>query len=575
MLNEESLDSPACNRLFIAAFIALLVWAIGHILVFQDLWFTDEARVAGIAIQMADRQLYSVPYLGAEPFVEKPPLYFASAAVIFSLFGDRAEPTWTIRLASLMWGLLAALATAALAYTLARQYSGRQHTRRRLLLLSLAAACILFSLPGFVKNTVTIRVDIALVFFYVATLVCACRWVFTERPRWLYFAALLLPFAFLSKGLIGPALVGCSLLALLPEILQQGTRHWRQHAGHYVNATLVFLVPVMIWMLLMYRHGGTGLLSFWLFDNQLGRFSGGGQLGHEASGELFYYLGPLAEYLGPWLLFMLAWLMLWLWCAVRRQAVPGEDRVLLLFFLLPMLLLSAASSKRPVYMIPLLPVCAVALAMFFARPDRARPGGAAIRRWARGIGLSCVVFTLLIATMALLPVPAPDSLTPYLEALGAGMALAILLTGLALGWLIWRLRSAWKMMALGVSYVILLLSYAYFPAINEYHGQHRNLQALLAKLDPELLQQTAGRCQSEALQGYLYSYTRRGFVPLTDPQVAAVLSGEDARYRCVLYSGVPEPGLPPHRVVALMPENAQEDQLALLCRLPLNRRQDQ
>ena len=568
MLTIESPDSSTNNRLFIVAFIALLLWAIGHILSFQDLRFTDEVRVAGIAIQMADRQLYSVPYLGTEPFVEKPPLYFASAAVIFSLFGDSADPTWTIRLASLMWGLLAALATAAMAYTLARQYSGRQHTRRRLLLLSVASACILFSLPGFVKNAVTIRVDIALVFFYVATLVCACRWVFTERPRWLYLAALLLPFAFFSKGLIGPALVGCSLLALLPEILQLGTRHWRQHAWHYVNATLVLLAPILLWLLLMYQHGGSELLSFWWFDNQLGRFYGGGRLGHEASGELFYYLGPLAEYLGPWLLFLLAWLMLWLWRAVRRQAVPGEDRVLLLFLLLPLLLLSAASTKRPVYMIPLLPVCAVALAMFFARPDRVRPGGVAIRRWARGIALACVGFTLLIATMAVLPVLGPEALALYLESLGAGMALAILLTGLALAWLIWRLQSPWKMMVLGVSYVILLLSYTYFPANNEYHGQHRNLQALLVQLDPEQLQQTAGRGQSEALRGYLYAYTRRGFAPLTDPQVAAVLRGEDARYRCVLYSGVPEPDLPPHRLVALMPENTQEDQLALLCRLP-------
>jgi 4-amino-4-deoxy-L-arabinose transferase-like glycosyltransferase len=561
MVTAQSPDSLAFNRLFGASFVVLLLVAIASILDFKDLWFTDEARVAGISIQMSDRQLYSMPYLGTEPFVEKPPLYFVSAALSYSLFGEPAQPAWSLRLASLWWGLLSALACGALVYTLARQYSGRDQSRRRLLLLGLAAGCILFALPGFVKNALTVRVDIALVFFYVATLLCACRWLFSERLVWLYCAALMLSMALLSKGLVGPALVGCSLLALLPEILQRGAQHWRQHGWHYVIAFGLFLMPVGIWLLRMYAHGGTELLSFWLFDNQLSRFSGGGRLGHEEPGQLFYYLGPLAEYLGPWVLFFIAWIVPVLWRALRRQAIPGEDRVLLLFFLLPVLLLSAASTKRPVYLIPLLPLCAAALAFLFARP-----GSASLSRWSRLIGLACVLFVMSLALVALLPVDAPGNLGRYINALGPLASVALLVLGPALAWLIWQLQSGWKIMVLGVCYVMVLLSYGYYPALNQRQGQHDRLQAFLAPVSAAQLQRSAGWRLSEALRGYLYAYTRRGFEPLSGAQVVAVLGGEDERYRCVLYSGELAADLPPHRVVSQMAESIKERRLALLCR---------
>lgn len=235
--------------------------------------------------------------------------------------------------------------------------------------------------------------------------------------------------------------------------------------------------------------------------------------------------------------------------------------MLLLFFLLPVLLLSAATTKRPVYLIPLLPLCAAALTFLFARP-----GSADLSRLSRLIGLACVVFVMVLALVALLPLDAPGNLGRYVDALGPLASVGLLLLGPPLAWLIWHLQSGWKIMVLGVCYVMVLLSYAYFPAINQRQGQHQSLQAFLAQVSAAQLQQSAGWRLSEALRGYLYTYTGRGFEPLGEERVVAVLSGEDQRYRCILYSGELAAGLPPHRLEAQMIENAKERQLSLLCR---------
>ena len=560
MINTDAADSRAVDRLFILVFIVLLGLAIANTVRTQDLWFADEVRVGGIAIQMADRQLYSVPYLGVDPFVEKPPLYFISAALAYRLMGAPDNPAWSLRLASLFWGLLAAAACAGLAATVAQRYGGRATDRQGWWLAGLTAMLILLAIPGFIKNIVTIRVDIALVFFNTASLLCICRWLFYQRLRWLYGGALMLSLAFMSKGIIGPALVFCSALALIPEILQLGTGHWRRHGLHYLIATAVFLLPVCLWLVLMYRHGGSELLSFWFFDNQVNRFAGGSSLGHESPGQFFYYLGPLAEYLALWLPFFLAWVALVFYQAGARRGLAGEDRLLLLMIVLPLVLLSAASTKRSVYLIPLLPLFAVGLARYFSRPVRAMVSLAA--KW---LGLVCVLVTMFVALLSLLPLELASPTGRALDALNTTPALAMLLFGPAMLALLWRLRAGWKALALGTVFVALMLSYSFYPAKNAHKGRHKVLRDFFQQISPAQWDTSAGRNLSEPLRGYIYAHQRRGLEMVDKKRLINILGGRDERYSCVLYADQPEAGLPPYQVLAMVPESVEEPVLALLC----------
>ncbi|HPS94083.1 MAG TPA: glycosyltransferase family 39 protein, partial [Deltaproteobacteria bacterium] len=66
--------------LSLAVLFLFLIPGINH-----GLWRPDEPRVAGTCAEMARTGDYVVPYLNGEPFLEKPPLYYAAAAVAGSL----------------------------------------------------------------------------------------------------------------------------------------------------------------------------------------------------------------------------------------------------------------------------------------------------------------------------------------------------------------------------------------------------------------------------------------------------------------------------------------------------------
>jgi 4-amino-4-deoxy-L-arabinose transferase-like glycosyltransferase len=65
---------PAFTRLASALLALLMALIVAQNIAVQDLWFTDEIRVAGMILQMADSHQYIAPYAGTQPFVEKPPL---------------------------------------------------------------------------------------------------------------------------------------------------------------------------------------------------------------------------------------------------------------------------------------------------------------------------------------------------------------------------------------------------------------------------------------------------------------------------------------------------------------------
>src|ERR1041384_6927991 len=65
----------------LAAWVALGLF--GH-----DPWKPDEAYTFGLVYQMLQNGDWVVPTLAGEPFVEKPPLFFWTAALFARAFGD-------------------------------------------------------------------------------------------------------------------------------------------------------------------------------------------------------------------------------------------------------------------------------------------------------------------------------------------------------------------------------------------------------------------------------------------------------------------------------------------------------
>ncbi|PBQ00453.1 ArnT family glycosyltransferase [Pseudomonas congelans] len=311
---------------------------------------STEPRVAGIAMEMHLSGNWVTPKLNNQPFLEKPPLSVWLDAASIGIFG--ATP-WAVRLASAFAGLFSVL----LLYSMLRRL-GRPAS------VAWVAAFMLATQASFWSNSrqvgedalLALGVSMALLGFFQAS----------ERLRrdgscagfWLLFVSGI-AVSTLSKGVLGLAMPGVVIFAwLVCESVQRRRvviADWLRPAIF----TVVALIPLFVWLYLLYGQGGTQSLKDVLWTNSVGRFSGSfEEAGHYE--PFHYYLTKLPEAFLPWN--VLVYLGLW---HFRKQLLANRY---LLFFSLwlitQFLLLSLASSKRMVYLMSLAPAAAVIAAEY-------------------------------------------------------------------------------------------------------------------------------------------------------------------------------------------------------------------
>jgi 4-amino-4-deoxy-L-arabinose transferase-like glycosyltransferase len=163
--------------------------------------------------------------------------------------------------------------------------------------------------------------------------------------------------AFLSKGLLGPGLLGLIVLALLAFPAWRSVRSW-------LPAAIAFLPWLLLWPWLLYRKS-PDLFHEWLWVQNFGRFSGEVAIGGVE--DHLHYLKAL-----PWFAFP-AWpLAAWaLWRERRALRARADLQLLVTAFVVMFVVLSASSAARQLYALPmLLPLAALAA---WALDDAPRP----------------------------------------------------------------------------------------------------------------------------------------------------------------------------------------------------------
>lgn len=325
----------------------------------HDLWTPDEPREAAIALHAALSGDYIVPHLAGEPFVEKPPLYYAVGAMLIRFAESALWRTNLLRLGSAFWGLGAVLMT----WLLARRLYGKG--------AGAAATLMLATFPGFVHVTHWLLTDNALLFFITAAVWAMAEAYEGRRPAFLILAAVFAAGAFLSKGLIGPVVAGLAWAGLFAPwaarlFREQDRRVVMGAAALHAVAALVFIAICGAWILAFKARVGPERFHEWLVANHAGRFSGAaGHLGH-ISGP-FYYLPIVPLYVLPWL----APICAGLWRLLRELREKGLCQtalVPLLWGLGGLLLFSISATKREIYLSALLPAFALMAAKGVACP---------------------------------------------------------------------------------------------------------------------------------------------------------------------------------------------------------------
>lgn len=361
-------------------FWILAVLVLGAGLGLRDPWPADEPRFALVARHMVESGDWLFPHRGSELYSDKPPLFMWLQAATYTVFGN-----W--RVAFLLPSLLASLGTLWCVVDL-----GRRLWTRRVGLY--AGYALLFALQ-FTWQAKKAQIDPLVVFWITLANYGLLRHVLqvarNQGPNWPMW---MLGWAAAALGTISKGVGAIALLMLIPAGIAS-LRGWdvKVHAGRakfwlgplaFVLAACVWLVPMLLAAL---GHAGPEYRAY--VDDILLRQTAkryGASWDHGQAP--WYFLEVMATMWLPTAL-ALPWAIPAWWRRLRRR----DPRYLLplAWWLLVLVFFSLPNGKRDMYILPALPMMALALGPLL-------PG--LVRR--RGVRRAAFVFTALLSLALLL-----------------------------------------------------------------------------------------------------------------------------------------------------------------------------
>lgn len=430
--------------------LAAVVFQIESRLLFDP----DEGRNAEVMREMALTNDFVVPHLNGLPFLDKPFLYFAAGGLAVELLGATEG---AVRLPALLCTLATLLATGLFA----RRWLGRAPGALAAVGLATTPIFLVYSQIVIFDAMLTLWITVAALAFHRAV---------ETRPgersvpwSWLAWAAMAL--GILTKG---PVALLVPLATAIPWAI------WRRRLARlWAGGAPLALLPIVApWVWAVLREDDR-FLHYVLFTETLGRLSSD-ELNRDA--PIWYYLPFLLLGALPWSLVPLAG-----WRELRRGWREGEPtvRFLLAWFAIPFLLFSLMHSKRPHYILPLLPALALLSLWVWQRrpPGAPLPGARAGAALWFGLGALLVAFGAGVAPDRLRALDrfGPDAVSRSLIALGAAWVIAA-----AIAWL-GRRSPRWALLGFALPVVALVLvSAPILASVGEDRSAHRMAHAIEA-----------------------------------------------------------------------------------------------
>jgi 4-amino-4-deoxy-L-arabinose transferase-like glycosyltransferase len=323
-----------------ALFLALLcaAWAFTG-LVGHDPWKPEDAHSFGLVYSILQSGDWLVPRIAGDNYLDKPPLFYMTAAVFARLFSPLLPLHDGARLASGFFTVFTLLFTGLAGRELFGRGSGW------------AAVIILIGCLGMLVSSHQLVTDLG-----ILTGCAVMQYGFTlslRRPlRAGVFMGTGVGIGFMTKGFIAP------ILFLLIAVTMLIFRNWRVRPFlTSLGIALLFALPwLALWPLLLYLHS-PALFVEWAWTLNIGRwfsFANGGRYD-----EIFYYVKIL-----PWFAWPALPLAAWaVWQARHKVWHTIEFQLPLTSFLVMLFTLSLVPNIKDIYALPmLLPLALLATA---------------------------------------------------------------------------------------------------------------------------------------------------------------------------------------------------------------------
>ncbi|MEO5596903.1 MAG: glycosyltransferase family 39 protein [Lysobacteraceae bacterium] len=350
-------DLPDIDRRHFWLFMLFALVLLGLGIGLRDPWPSDEPRFTLAAKQMVESGDWMFPHRGSELYADKPPMLMWMEAAAFEVFRS-----W--RVAFLLPSLLAGLLSLALTYDLGRRLWNPR--------VGLFAAGALLCVFQFVYQVKRAQID-PLVMGEITLANWGLLLHFLRGPNWraYWLGCFMAGIGVITKG------VGFLALLMFVPYLFARLRGWdvtrtRDSTWHWLLGALAFFAAIGLWLvpMLLTAHARNALEYTAYVNDILLHQTANRYAGSWSHPQPFWYFIPV-------LLF--AWFPLSLgyvgaaprWLAAFRER---DARILLPlgWSVLVLVFFSIAVGKRDVYVMPMLPMVALAMAPFLEDILRAR-----------------------------------------------------------------------------------------------------------------------------------------------------------------------------------------------------------
>jgi 4-amino-4-deoxy-L-arabinose transferase-like glycosyltransferase len=329
----------------------------------------DEGRNAEVAREMAVTNDYVLPHLNGLPYVDKPALYFAVGGLAMEVLGPTA---FAARLPSLVF----TVATLLVIALFARRIFGREGAWTAAVVTAATPFTLAYSRTVIFDSALTLWVVLAVVGFYMA--------VEDNGDRAPWFRAL--AWAALGLGVLtkGPIALGLPLMVALPYAI------WRRRTKALADpiSILLFVAVVLPWVFAMSREVPR-FLEYVLLTETAGRLT---TTALERTGPVWYFLAILPAAALPWSIVLIAggWQK---WRSRGRTVGRADGRLILLLMwvVIPLVFFTLSQSKRPQYVLPLVPAMGLLVSALWTDVRDRLPG---VRAAALGLALLGIFFLL-------------------------------------------------------------------------------------------------------------------------------------------------------------------------------------
>jgi 4-amino-4-deoxy-L-arabinose transferase-like glycosyltransferase len=444
----------------------------------------DEGRNAEVGREMAETNDYVMPRLNGLPYLDKPIVYFAAEAAFMEVLG----PT---ELAARLPAYLFTLATAAVLFWFARRIGVDEWV----------TVIVFLSIPLVVAFARTVIFDSALMFFVVAALAAFWCAIEERNARWTIVAWAAMGLAMITKGPVTFVLV---LFVVLPYA-------WRRKAlGVLFSlpgiAAFALVIAPWVWGVMRVVPE---FLHYVLVTETAARMATD-EL--QRTGPPWYFLPYLIGGALPWSMVVLfsarrfrrtqssrasGW---------RPEAGPGFWRpearptlFLLLWLIVPFVFFSISQSKRPQYILPLMPALALLVAQVWAE---ARTRAAAV--------ITALIGVLLLAAPFFLH---RTKMKPEIAAVAVQTAL-ILGVAFAVGGAVALFARRREVILVALTLPVVVLPLAADPLLKAI-AERRSTKSMVAEMQPHLTPATE-IIGVEAYAGSLSFYLRRPIVVVSE-----------------------------------------------------------